>query len=384
LEIEIPFKGRVQEWDPATGETRQVKSIAGPKSTRLRTGLEPYGSRLFVIEAGPASAAKPVSLAKVRKVQFLRQASYAIELDEPNAFPLDRPAFRLGLKGAWQKPLEVLRLDRLVRDRLGFQHRGGGMCQPWADKSVKSRKKTALELRYAFDVREMPVTACHLVMEDPAKWQVRLNGYVLRHDPGEGWWIDTSFKRIRVEPGMLRLGRNQLELSTVYDARSGLEASYFTGAFGMHWENRCAVVTRLPRTLRLGDWRRQGLACYSGSVTYTMEADLRLKPGARVCLQVPKFEGTLLKARANQGGWKVLGWPPFEADLTTDLRPGRNRLQVQVVSSRRNLLGPLHQKEVYPLWTGPDAFITEGKNWTEDYVSVPYGLMAAPVLRIKC
>jgi len=54
-----------------------------------------------------------------------------------------------------------------------------------------------------------------------------------------------------------------------------------------------------------------------------------------------------------------------------------------VTSSRRNLLGPLHQVEKYPVWTGPDSFVTTGEHWTDDYVQLPYGLMENPILSVR-
>jgi hypothetical protein len=79
----------------------------------------------------------------------------------------------------------------------------------------------------------------------------------------------------------------------------------------------------------------------------------------------------------------AIAWPPYEIDITDALKPGENRLEIEVMSSRRNLLGPLHFTEKYPSWTGSGQFYTTGDQWTDDYVSVPYGLMEAPVLSVR-
>jgi hypothetical protein len=70
-------------------------------------------------------------------------------------------------------------------------------------------------------------------------------------------------------------------------------------------------------------------------------------------------------------------------DITDALRPGSNRLEIEVMSGRRNLLGPLHLTDKYPPWTGPGQFVSSGDQWTDEYLSVPYGLMEAPVLSVR-
>jgi hypothetical protein len=60
------------------------------------------------------------------------------------------------------------------------------------------------------------------------------------------------------------------------------------------------------------------------------------------------------------------------------LKPGRNRLEVKLVNSLRNLLGPHHTKGGDGLWVGPAEFSDETR-WTDDYVLVPFGLAGITV-----
>ena len=100
-------------------------------------------------------------------------------------------------------------------------------------------------------------------------------------------------------------------------------------------------------------------------------------------MELPSWQGVLVKVRANGRSVGAIAWPPYELDITEALRDGVNRLEIQVTGSRRNLLGPLHNVEKYPRWTGPGQFVTTGEAWTDDYVLLPYGLMQDPVLSVR-
>jgi len=302
--------------------------------------------------------------------------------DEPNAFPLDMAEYSIN-GGEWQGPLEILKLDRVVRDAAGLRHRGGAMVQPWAQVAPPEAKVLPVALRYRFSAEALPDSPCHLVMEEPEKYQIMLNGNELKADENEGWWIDNSFKRIRIAPWLLKKGTNELILRTNYSPTHGFEALYFTGEFGFRWDENRPIITELPKTLALGNWVDQGFACYSGAITYVTEIQPTIRSGKRLFLKLPAWEGVLVKVRLNGKPAGAIAWPPHELDITGFLKPGNNLLEIEVVSSRRNILGPLHLTEKYPAWTGPGEFVSTGDRWTDSYVSVAYGLMEAPLLLMR-
>ena len=62
----------------------------------------------------------------------------------------------------------------------------------------------------------------------------------------------------------------------------------------------------------------------------------------------------------------MLGWDPYEADVTDWVNAGEE-IDVTLVPSRKNLFGPLHQVPVDPGSTGPGSFCTDGAGWSDDY-----------------
>ena len=139
----------------------------------------------------------------------------------------------------------------------------------------------------------------------------------------------------------------------------------------------------MPAGLTLGNWVTKGFACYSGAMTYAARFSNPAGKKQRLFLEIPEWQGVLLKVRVNGAEAGTVAWPPYEIDLTDVAAPGANRLEIEIVSSRRNLLGPLHLKEKLPGWTGWGQFIAGGDDITERYVSLPYGLMAPPVLSVR-
>jgi len=382
LTVRMPGKGQAQEWDAQTGEVFLADSEEVEDGVLIHTDLPPYGSRLFVVDPNPDPDLKPRrKYTEVRRERIERDR-WPILRDEPNAFPLDVAEYSID-GGGWEGPLEILKLDQAVRDAAGLPHRGGRMVQPWAQETPPEAKTIPVTLRYRFYVEAVPDGPCHLVMEEPEKYEITLNGNRLKADEDEGWWIDNSFRRIRVAPWLLKEGENELILKTDYGPTHGFEALYFTGEFGFRWDGNRPVITELPRTLALGDWVPQGFACYSSAITYVTEIEPSIGKGQRLFLELPAWEGVLVKVRLNGQVAGAFAWPPYEVDITDALKPGRNLLEIEVMSSRRNLLGPLHLTEKYPNWTGPGQFVTSGDQWTDDYVSVPYGLMEAPVLSVR-
>jgi len=72
----------------------------------------------------------------------------------------------------------------------------------------------------------------------------------------------------------------------------------------------------------------QGFPFYSGSILYTVP----LPEGARK-MRLPKIGGACAKV-----GEQILGWDPFEADLSSH----DQEVEVEVILTRRNTFGPLH------------------------------------------
>ncbi|MCK4602417.1 MAG: hypothetical protein KAU28_08110, partial [Phycisphaerae bacterium] len=377
-------KGRPVELDPRSGEAFSADAKRCSRGWEIRTSLPAIGSRLFVIPRKAAAKTFP----KRRKLRNVRgrkidPARWDIVLSEQNNLVLDRPRWRIG-SGGWRRADEVLRVDRAVRDAIGLPYRGGMMVQPWARKKAKGPKGVSITLSYKFQVRHVPAGELFLALEQPKRYRAFINGSPVDTSADCDWWTDKSLRRLPINPSLLRRGENEVTLVCEYDENHpGLEIVYLLGTFGVKVRGAEVAVTRLPDTLRLGDWARQGLAFYSGSVTYVRNVRTKLRRGQRLFVLVPDYRGAAVRVFVNGNSAGVVGWEPNEIDITDFAKDSEIELGIEVVGHRRNSHGPLHLRERSPKWTGAVEFVTTGEQWTDSYRLVPCGLMQPPRLIVK-
>jgi hypothetical protein len=375
------FAGRPLELDPDSGAVLGAKARRRGKGWEIRTDLPALGSRLFVIpRAAARSVPPPRPTRRTVRSRPLTRKAWPVTLTEPNVLVLDRPESRIGT-GRPRPVQEILRVDFAVRDALGIPRRGGRMVQPWARPRRKNPRATDVELVYRFAADALPSGELFLALERPDTFTAEVNGHALCMDAECGWWCDRSLRRIPVDPAFLRTGANTVRLRCRYDENHpGLEIAYLLGEFGVCVTGTEVTLTAPPRTLRIGNWVKQGLPFYSGSVAYETMLRPKLKRGERIVLRVPRYAGVAVRVLANGTEAGVIAWEPNEIDLTPRLDGEALRLRIEVIGSRRNSHGPLHLADPSPVWTGPAQYVTTGEEWSEDYRLAPMGLLAAPVL----
>ncbi len=384
-------KGNPIELDAPTGRRFRATATRVRDQWEIRTTLPTLGSRLFIVPRKKSRKSLPRrdGLHDVR-VRQLNDERWQICLSECNNLVLDRPRCRIGA-GNWRKDEEILRLDRRVRDKLGIPWRGGMMVQPWvrlrqgfvgqARAKQLAPDRLPLELSYSFDVTAIPSGDLFLGIERPELYRIRINGVSVSTDTDCGWWTDKSLRKVPVEPSLLRAGRNELTLHCDYDVNHpGLELVYLLGSFGVNVRGRRVTVTAMPASLALGNWVKQGLAFYSGSVSYQKTIRPRVRRGERLFVQVSGFDGTAVRVIVDGQLAGVIAWAPHEVEITDLLADGGSTLAIQVVGHRRNSHGPLHLNEKQPWAIGPNEFMTTDKRWNDNYQLVPLGLTAPPCL----
>ncbi len=373
-------KGNPLEFDPDTGSITSANAVQQKENWEIRTSLPPLGSRLFVIPKQKQRKLFPLRKAyrEVRKKRLVK-TRWGIVLSESNNLVLDYPRYRIG-RCKWQSAKEILRVDRTVQDRLGIVHRG---IQPWAQKRTTDFNSIPVQLAYQFDVKVLPSDDIQLAMEQPGRFQIAVNGINISTDIESGWWTDTSLRTIPIDPALFHIGQNKIVLSCNYDrTHPGLEIIYLRGSFGVRLRGTRAIMTTTPSSLKLGDWCRQGLPFYSGSVSYMTSINPKLRKGERLFLKVPSYRGVAVRILVNGKSVGVMAWEPNEKDITDYLTGQKTELRIEVIGHRRNSHGPLHINKKWPYWTGPKQFSTTGKGWQDAYQLVPCGLMNHPWISV--
>jgi hypothetical protein len=259
--------------------------------------------------------------------------------------------------------LNVLTLDYVDveagGDRLGqvyfyeagqFAFRQNGMERnPW-DSAVQFGEElitrtfiegSGFSATYGFEVRGLVPADLEVVVERPDLYTITCNGVEIVAEEG-GWWLDRAFGRIPLV-GVAVEGVNTLTLSArPFTILHELESVYVRGSFALEAGERGFVIVR-DSGLVCGEagWNRQGHPFYSGGVVYRREVEWDGE-GESVTVRVPSWYGSVATVGVNGKAAGVLVSAPWEVDVTEHMRRGVNVVEVRVVGTLKNTLGPHH------------------------------------------
>ncbi|MDR2176687.1 MAG: hypothetical protein LBP20_01435 [Treponema sp.] len=291
-----------------------------------------------------------------------------VTLQEPNVLLLDMAEFALD-NGAFRPREEVLRLDDLLREELGWPLRGKAWAQPWVEKDTSTPH--TLRLRCGFD-SELEIEGAELALENAATSRVTLNGEAAVPTPQ--WYVDKCITRLRL-PAIKR-GANALELTLPYGRAVNVEAMYLLGDFGVRTAGTLCTLTPPVRTLAFGDITRQGLPFYGGNIVYHLEAECRTP---ELLVGASCYRGHLLRVRVDGVDRGVIAYSPYELKVP-GLSPGRHNVDIVYFGSRINTFGQLHCNMRDGCYWGPGSWRTEGPEWTYEYRFWPQGVLKSPEL----
>jgi hypothetical protein len=269
-----------------------------------------------------------------------------------------------------------------------FAFRINGMQRnPW-DSAVQFKDEliiktfppnSGFEAAYRFTIEKQIPRSLFIVIERPDLYSVTCNGREVASAKG-AWWLDRSFGKIDISRAA-RIGENEVRLKaspfTIYHE---LEPAYLLGDFAAQPAEK-GFVAAPESPLRLGPWSEQGLPFYAEGVAYSETFSLS-KIDGRYSVSLPRWYGSVAKVTVNGKAAGYVASPPWEVEVGSLLRPGQNTIEVLVIGTLKNTLGPHHGNPALgTAWPamfqrGPSPGPPPGK----DYSTVGYGLMAPFVL----
>lgn len=375
--VQLRCTGRVEAWDPATGAVSHLPTRSGGGITEVALLFLPAGSHLLIVhpdqaplDGEPAASAEPANPAQHGMISLGN--GWHIGSCSPNALVLDTA--RIQLEGMdWSMPMHILDAHR-VAARAGHGAR--------------------FRLRFEFQLDETLGVPVALVMERPGQFRTWVNGHEIDRERDEGWWIDPAFRKRDVTPAIVP-GANDVLLSGIVTRATELEAIYFTGAFGVtsRWLRRENQLTGqvfdryapefalrpLPAAAgEMGphhplrhDMTAGGFPFFAGRMNLAQQIDLPfIAPNLQ--LEIEGLRAALANVRVNGRPAGTTAWPPHRVPMAVLARPGRNEIEIELVGTLRNLLGPHHLAGGDPKRTNPEEF-RDKTRWTDDYLLTPFG-----------
>lgn len=156
--------------------------------------------------------------------------------------------------------------------------------------------------------------------------------------PGKQW-LDHSWDVFEITD-WVKPGKNQLGLTiNPMHIHAEIEPIYLLGDFDLQPQSAGFLIVP-PTAMQIGAWQAQGMPFYSQSVQYSK--NLEVAADTRYKIKLNDWHGTVARVLVNDEQVGIIGWPPFEFDLTEHLQPGNQAVTVEVVGSLKNQLGPHH------------------------------------------
>ena len=378
IELSLEGSGRIEEWNPLTGEIEGVAASEQDGRLCFSAHFGPAGSRLYVVDP----QGKPEPSRETRRptaIHLLRppvNASFigpacAFTRTDPNVLTLDMCQHRMG-DGEWSQTMEVWRAQNEIRTALGMRpnyYNGLPQRYKWV-LGPHARDGAPVELRFTFAVRDVPASPIYLLVEGASQFTITLNGRTVSNET-VGWYLDRSFHKVALPP--LQEGANVLVLGCAYTNYMELEDCYLMGDFGVGIDR--AIIAE-PQKLHFGDWTTQGYPHYAGSMIYHGELDYDPKEGERVRVYLGEYQAVDVAVHVNGTLAGHIPWISENGlDITPHLIPGMNKVNMEVVSSPRNMLGPLHLAPGREPWTDWRSFRSTDETYTPGYVLKSWGLM---------
>lgn len=260
-----------------------------------------------------------------------------------------------------------------------YQHYG--MNDPW-NSAIQYKQKIVekdtfrtgdIKVLYNFIVAgNIDKSKMRLVAEQPDIWKVKVNGKALSALNGE-YWLDSRFGVYNIGD-VAKTGVNTIELSvkpmSIY---AEIAPVYVLGDFSLESAPMGWVIREPVKTFKTGSWKEQGQPYYSWDMGYSKTYHID-NLSDRYAIQLNKWNGTLAEVYVNDQKAGIIAYKPYNFDLTPYIKKGDNKIEVRVIGSLRNLMGPHYTTEVSI--TGPWHWNGVQKQAPgNEYYFMNYGLM---------
>ena len=373
--ISITVKGEYtpEKWNTQTGTVGAVAFTRQNGNTVISTDLYDYDSLLIFLADG--NTKESYTFAPTPASTELKNTPFEVkyELSEPNVLMLDMARYALD-DGELCDTEEILRLDDILRDKLGYPLRKAQVAQPWVIEDLPTEHTATLE----FEINsEIKVKGAELALEDADKAVIKFNGKSVKY-VDTGYYTDMSIRKLPLPE--IKKGKNILRVTLPFGKRTDLERMYILGSFGVKVAGRRATVTELPKTLAFDDITKQGLPFYGGAVRYIIPVNC--PEDAEYVMRTPHYRAAVLAISVDGKRVDTVAYSPYMAKLGK-LNAGKHEIAVDAYISRHNCFGHVHCADESLRWIGPACWFTTESTWTYEYRLLCEGVISSPIFYKK-
>ncbi|MHC4365432.1 MAG: glycosyl hydrolase [Planctomycetota bacterium] len=360
----------VEQWDAETGEILPYGFEARGRGIKTDFELAPCGSVLlfFSKEGGKSAAGDSAKSSRIAPVGPLRTRRNGL-----NVLTLDYVDVTAG--GESREKCYFYQASAFAFAKNGMER------NPW-DNAVQFRDElitrqfsadSGFEATYRFTIGKRVPERLYIVIERADLYEISCNGKAVSAIKG-AWWLDKSFGKIDIRSAA-KVGKNAVVIkASPMTVRHELEPAYVLGEFRLKAGDLGFVIVP-DEPLESGPWDKQGHAFYGGGVSYTQDFEITERAG-RYAVSLANWYGSVAQVVVNGEAAGYIWHRPWECDVTEWVKAGKNTIEVIVIGTLKNTLGPHHGKaasgSAWPsmFQRGPETGPPPG----EQYDTVGYGL----------
>lgn len=372
--ITIKLKGywQPQLYDTLTGDICDIDPCYSDGYTIIKRTIYAYDSILLKLMAGKCKQNQELITKELKNEKITYKTKVPIGLSEPNVLMLDMAEY--SFDGSEYKGIEeILRIDNIFRERLGYPSRMEAVAQPW----VIPPEKTEHTLSLRFNIQsEVEVLSPVLAVEDVKDVKILFNGIKVEPAP-MGYYVDKAIQTIQLP--RINEGNNVLELYIPFGRRTNTEWCYILGDFGVRVEGCEKFITSPITNLGFGDITTQGLPFYGGNVTYKLQV---VSKGGDIIVRVPHYRGALIGVTLDGKRVGSIVYAPYKFTLK-NVEAGEHEIGLILFGNRINTFGAVHNANDAVKWHGPNAWRSIGDEWCDEYRLKRTGILKSPEIIVE-
>lgn len=371
----ITMKGQdAIELNTLTGKIHDYAETTNDQSINLDYHLPPAGSLLlYIFDKKQKGFELQPSASIYTKIEAITPMQ--VKPDEPNVLTIDFCDLQLG-NGIYKDIHTFYAADKI------FKYHGFENGDPW-NTSVQYKDNIVrrdtfstggFKVTYRFYIEgDFDLSSMQAVVERPSLYTVTLNGKPIQAESGKHW-LDQDMGLFLIGKEVKK-GKNLLSIELPsMKIHAEVEPVYILGDFHVKPAAKGWTIEAPAEALTTGSWKSQGWSFYPGTVTYTQKYTINT-PEQLHRVRLNTWNGTVASVEVNGKSAGLIFIQPYTLDITEFLQKGENTVQVKVVGSNKNLMGPFHNNPA-PGMVGPDNFRKDGGCPSgSDYQQLDYGLM---------
>ena len=385
--LKVPGKGRLEMWRLEDGEIEVLPQFQDKEYLLTRLVFYPGSSYMLFLNENELPMNLPEERLEIKQTVSLKN-SYKVKRHDPNSITLDFCRYKKG-DGDWSKTLPVIGIQELLSDE---------------------RYNGPVSLQFEFFCKDKP-GSIFLVIEDPERYDIDVNGREVTYS-GLPYYRDISFSPIDITEDVNE-GRNIIEISTYFKAGdptsqrdleklygTELESIYLIGDFAVKGNEKRKDDKLIwyyygfnlsgEEEETDGDLISSGYPFYNGAISLTQNVSLpMLEEKDKIFLEIDTLNTVLARVKINNIEAGNIGWKPYRIEITDLVRSGINTVELELINSLRNLLGPHHNPLSEEVSTWNYSFSGRSKDgvewlkkrdegncisWTDDYSFIPLGI----------